>query len=203
MATGTSNNKKKIKLPPPSLAEPMPIVTALANRRSHETFAPEPLTVEDVSELCWAGQGVTGKPGRRAAPSAREMYPISMFLADATGVLEYRPKPHQLVQTLDGDLRAELCRIALGKAAVADAPAVFIFTINPRRMEMEFEHWALRLCYIEVGAIAENMLLQATAMDLVGIPIGAFEPDPVRAALQLGSRQQPALMLPIGRPVAT
>lgn len=193
--------KQTLTLPDPSMGNGMTVSEALSRRRSATHYAPEPLTKEELGQLCWAAQGLTQKrKGLRTSPSARSLFPITVYIVDHEGVLEYRPKSHSLGRLGVGDVRAELAHAAIDQCCVSDAAVVMVLAMNQKRMKLEFGPWAERLCLLEAGAIAENVLIEATALGVVGIPIGAFHPGTVRGILGISSRQDPVLMIPLGHP---
>jgi hypothetical protein len=69
-----------IKLPPPRLASPISIESALRRRRSVREFDRKPVTLLEVSQLLWAAQGLTDPEGKHTAPSAGALYPLEVFL---------------------------------------------------------------------------------------------------------------------------
>jgi nitroreductase len=65
-----------VRLPPPRFEGPISIEQALLSRRSVRTFSRDPLTVDDLTQLLWAAQGITHSQGYRTAPSAGALYPL-------------------------------------------------------------------------------------------------------------------------------
>ena len=59
---------------------------------------------------------------------------------------------------------------------------------------------ATRYVHMEAGHAAENLLLQAVALGLGGVVIGAFYDDQVRQALDLPEEQEPLYLIPVGHP---
>ena len=53
--------------------------------------------------------------------------------------------------------------------------------------------------HIEVGHAAENLFLQAEALGLSTVDVGAFKDDEVAKVLQLPADLQPLLLMPVGR----
>jgi SagB-type dehydrogenase family enzyme len=191
----------KTKLPAAEIRDVMHVDEALAARRSHTVFADRPLSRELVAQLCWAAQGMTNKRKKlRATPSARSLFPLTLLLAHAEGIDEYLAGSHSLKRIGDADVRSELRRVAGDQSPVGAAPLCLVIAINTRRMELEFGPWAERLCLLEAGAAAENVLIEATSLGLVGIPIGAFEPEHAAEVLALSRRLRPVLLLPLGHP---
>jgi SagB-type dehydrogenase family enzyme len=186
-------------LPPPQLSGGMPLSEALATRRSIRQFAPAPLTPPEVGQLCWAAQGITdARQGKRTAPSAGALYPIELFLVTATGVQHYNPQAHALEPHLAGDLRADLSGAALSQQTISDAPACFVIAGVVERTAVKYGPRAERYCFIEAGHVAQNILLQATALKLAGVPMGAFDDAEVAKALKLPPGFQPLYLVGIG-----
>ena len=68
------------------------------------------------------------------------------------------------------------------------------------RTARKYGRRAERYCFIEAGHVAQNVLLQATALHLAGVPIGAFEDDAVAAVLKLPKTHRVLYLLPVGFP---
>jgi len=70
-----------VELPEPKLKSDTSIEEALFNRRSVREYSKEALSIEEVSQLLWAAQGITAEWGGRTAPSAGGLYPLEVYLA--------------------------------------------------------------------------------------------------------------------------
>ncbi len=188
-----------IVLPEPMTAGEMSLEEALASRRSLRSFSDEELTLQEVSQLLWATQGITlESKGFRIAPSAGALYPLEVYLLDSSAVYHYLPEKHALERISNLDLRQEMMSAALGQWAVGDAPAVFVITGVVQRTAAKYGKRAERYVYIEAGHSAQNLLLQATALGLGGVPIGAFYDDEVAEVLDLSGGELPIYIIPVG-----
>ncbi|MGB2984751.1 MAG: SagB/ThcOx family dehydrogenase [Phycisphaerae bacterium] len=188
-------------LPPPVLAGQMSVEEAISQRRSVREFLDKPPTLENISQLCWAGQGITEpRRGLRASPSAGALYPIELYVVTAEGIDHYQPANHRLKRHLPGDLRPALQRAALDQDAIGEAAATVVIAAVVERTARKYGKRAERYCFIEAGHVAQNVLLQATALDLAGVPVGAFEDEKVAAALKLPKDHRVLYLLPIGHP---
>ena len=196
----TAAEAEMIQLPSPASTGTMSLEEALASRRSIREFTTEPLTTDEVSQLLWAAQGVTSSGGRRTAPSAGALYPIEIYVADGTGTHRYLPQDHVLERIADGDLRPALEDAALGQAAVGDCAAVFIVAAVPSRTEAEYGSRADRYVKLEAGHAAQNLLLQAVALELGAVPIGAFGDLEVQRLLDLSADAEPLYLIAVGHP---
>ena len=76
-----------------------------------------------------------------------------------------------------------------------------IVTFDPRQLSPKYGGRSERYCWLEAGHVAQNILLQATSMNLGSVPVGAFRDTQLARALQLPSRLHPAYLLPVGYPV--
>ena len=86
-----------LSLPMPKVKGKVSLEEAISKRRSVRSFLPKDLSMEQVSQLLWAVQGVTEKGrGLRAAPSAGALYPLEIYLVRSDGIFYYDIKSHSL-----------------------------------------------------------------------------------------------------------
>lgn len=187
-------------LPEPADRGRMSLEEVLRRRRSVRELAATPLVAREIGQLLWAAQGVTSPEGRRTAPSAGALYPLELYLATAAGVDRYEPAPHRLVRVLTGDRRSGLRAAALGQPAVGEAPAVFVIAAVLARTSGKYGARARRYVNLEAGHAAQNLLLQAVALGLAAVPIGAFDDAAVRRVLELPTGEEPLYLIPVGHP---
>lgn len=192
---------EKIALPAPVRQGQMSVEEALRRRRSVREFSGKPLTYQQLGQLCWAAQGITQRDGRRTAPSAGALYPLELYVVTAIGFFHYEPAKHEL-QVLDRrDLRRDLHRAALSQDSVRDAAAVFVITGNYARTAGKYgSARSPRYVHLEAGHAAENLLLEAVALDLGAVPVGAFDDAQVQKAVSLPAGEEPLYLIPVGHP---
>jgi SagB-type dehydrogenase family enzyme len=179
----------------------MSLEEALARRRSVREFTREALTQRELSQLLWAAQGITHPEGLRTAPSAGALYPLELYVASAGGFYHYEARPHQLIRLSDRDLRAAMRRAALDQEAITQAPTVFVIAAVYERTSRKYGAARTpRYVVVEVGHAAQNLLLEALALGLGGVPIGAFEDEALQKALELPVDQSPLYLIPVGYP---
>jgi len=128
------------------------------------------------------------------------LYPIELYVVTADGVDRYLPEKHELERCAAGDRRSALEAAALGQDAVGAAPVCMVVAAAMERTARKYGERAERYCLLEAGHVAQNMLLQAMAMKLAGVPVGAFDDAQVRQALKLPSGREVLYLLPMGRP---
>jgi SagB-type dehydrogenase family enzyme len=152
-----------------------------------------------VSQLCWAAQGITdAQEGKRTAPSAGALYPLCVLVVDRTGVYSYEPRPRALRQVIAGDLRGALQAAAHDQSCVGAAPLCLVLIMDVARTATRYGSRAERYCFLEAGHVAQNVLLQATALGLAGVPVGAFDDHKVATLLHLSAKLRPVYLLPVG-----
>jgi SagB-type dehydrogenase family enzyme len=194
-----------ITLPAPSLTGNIAVESALNLRRSVRFFTPEPLSLTEVSQLLWAAQGITGFYGQRNAPSAGALYPLDLYLAAGrveglhAGVYRYQVQNHSLVLQVEGDARKGLADAALKQRSILLAPAVIVVTAVFDRTGWKYGARAERYVFMETGHTAQNISLQAVALGLGTVMIGAFDEPQVSRALAMEPDEEPLYIIPVGR----
>ena len=195
----SSMAKEEIKLPAPKLKSVMSVEEAIYKRRSKRDFLKKDLSLEQISQLCFSAQGKTEKSwGLRAAPSAGALYPLEIYLVKSDGVFHYIPEEHKLLSIVKGDRRDELAAAALGQSFIAEAPVDIVITAVYQRTRGKYGTRAERYVHIEAGHAAQNIHLQAVALGLGSVPIGAFFDEAVKSVLNLPKDHEPIYIIPVG-----
>jgi SagB-type dehydrogenase family enzyme len=190
-------------LPPPDLAGTVPLEQALAQRHSVRAFSPVRPTQAELGQLLWAAQGVTRPNGHRTAPSAGALYPLDLYVVAGRELWHYLPAGHRVEQwDVPRDLRGLLRRAALGQAAVSAAPVVVVVTGATARTARRYGDRVSRFVTLEAGHCAQSLLLQATALGLGGVCVGAVTAEAVRRTLGLSRDRTPYYVVPLGHPAA-
>jgi len=196
----SNENLEHIILPQPETSGSISIEETLLERRSVRNYTGEALSIEEISQLLWAAQGITDSRGFRTAPSAGALYPLNTYITKNDGTFAYDPLSHELIKLSDNDLRRSLYAAGLYQESIADAPVVFIITAVFKRTTGKYGDRGIQYVYIEAGHAAQNLLLQATALGLGGVTIGAFIDEQVSEIMKLSSEETPIYILPIGHP---
>lgn len=193
-----------MKLPEPEYDSEVSLEQSLLQRRSIRSYTGQPLTLQAISQLLWAAQGITDVSGLRTAPSAGALYPLEVYVVVgdvqnlAPGIYRYQPDGHQLTKKIDGDRRVGLASAALDQESVEDGAVVFVFTGVYERTTVKYGERGIRYVHMEVGHAAQNLCLQATAMGLGAVPIGAFYDEQIATLLGLAEEEQPLYIIPVG-----
>ena len=195
----------RIKLPEPSYTGNISVETALSKRRSIRDYSGENLTLDEVSQLLWAAQGITAPWGGRTAPSAGALYPLELYIVVGDvegidkGVYKYNREEHELEKVKEGDIRAELADAAIGQACIRDAAIDIVFTAVYERTTRKYGERGIRYVHMEAGHAAQNVYLQAVSLDLGTVVIGAFIDDRVKELVNAGEQEKTLYIMPVGR----
>jgi len=202
--TPSQEQAEVIKLPEPRYDSEISIEQSLLERRSIRSYTGQPLTLQEISQLLWAAQGLTDPRGFRTAPSAGGLYPLELYIVAgdveglAAGVYRYQPDGHQLVKAGDGDKRAELAEAALGQEWVEEGAVSIVFTAVYERTTGKYGDRGIRYVHMEAGHAAQNLCLQATALGLGAVTVGAFHDGEVSQLLNLPAEEEPLYIIPVG-----
>jgi SagB-type dehydrogenase family enzyme len=194
-----------VRLPTPRFEGPVSVEQTLLARRSMRTFSRDPLTVDDLTQLLWAAQGITHAQGYRTAPSAGALYPLELYVVAGhviglpTGFYRYRGREHALHIKSPRDLRKEMAAAAHGQRPVERAPASFLFTAVYDRMTAKYGRRGVRYVDMEAGHAAQNLCLQAVALDLKSVVIGAFQDEALKQIAMIPAEEAPLYLVPVGR----
>ncbi len=190
---------KSIELPKPNHQGSISLEQAIGDRESIRSYKKQALSLEQIGQLLWAGQGLRGALGQRTVPSAGALYPLEIYLVIEEGVYHYIPKDHRMEPHVEGDMRSSLSNAALGQECISQAPITFVLTAVFSRLETKYgEERSPQYIYLEAGHAAQNILLQATALELDGVPVGAFYEEQVSKILQLQREHYPLYLIPLG-----
>ncbi len=184
-------------LPAPETAGTLSLEAALARRACARRYSGAPLSRPALGQLLWAGQGRTDSR-RRTCPSAGATYPLELYVVEPAGLGHYEADGHRLRRQQAGDERKALAAASLGQRAVAHAGAVIVIAADRSRTSRRYGERAERYVMMEAGHCAQNLLLQATALGLGAVPIGAFEDQRIDRLLGLPASQQAIYLVAVG-----
>jgi SagB-type dehydrogenase family enzyme len=197
----------RISLPEIQRKGRISVEEAIFRRRSVRSFRDEALTLQELSQLCFAAQGITDEDyGFRTAPSAGALYPLKLYVVVGKvegltpGVYLYHPERHELTKAKEGDQRPALFRVALQQNSVREAPVVLVFTAIYERTTRKYGERGIRYVHMEIGHAAQNVYLQAESLDLGTVAIGAFLDNGVAEVLGLLKNEAPLYLMPVGKP---
>jgi SagB-type dehydrogenase family enzyme len=212
------NQADTILLPAPARESHISVEASMARRRSVRSFAGSALSLDEMGQVLWACQGVTEPMpqapegfswewmgGLRTVPSAGALYPLEVYAVIGAvegvepGVYHYLPVEHALALYLSENLREPLWNASLRQTAILEAPVTLVIAGVVNRTAAKYGDRAERYVHMEVGAAGENVYLQAEALDLGTVFMGAFDDDAVAGVLGLPDDQRVFAIMPVGR----
>lgn len=177
------------------------LLFAIANRQSRRQFAKSPLTLEELSFLLWATQGVreqsAADPARRTVPSAGNRHALETYLCVLnvqgldTGFYRYLPLEHQLLVEYRDDRAAErIARAAFQQNWMADAATVFLWSAIPYRTEWRYGLAAHKVILLDAGHVCQNLYLACEAIDAGTCAVAAYDQELVDQLLNLDGHDE-------------
>jgi SagB-type dehydrogenase family enzyme len=198
----------EIKLPAPKLKGDVSVEEAIYKRRSVRDYKTDALSMEQLSQLLWAAQGITAAGFFRAAPSAGASYPLEIFVIAGNikgldaGIYHYNVQEHSLSLHLKGDIREKLgTTAAFNQKCISDAPACISICAVYERTMKTYGKRGERYVHIDTGHAAENIALEAISLGLATVMVGAFEDEMVIDILKLDDELKPLYIIPVGKQV--
>lgn len=158
--------------------------------------------MQELSQLLWSAQGFTDPTGKRTAPSARSVYPITVFafVKNVTGLTpgfyEYLPGTNSLGKTAVTDPKA-LDNTGV-EATVLPAPVTFFLMADYGKGYQMLKDGAREGAILEVGHIGENMYLETESLHMATVVTEGFDAVKLQAALQYDPALHPVYVVPFG-----
>jgi SagB-type dehydrogenase family enzyme len=219
-------------LPPPPLEKPYPadarridltpvgqwknisatsVESAMRNRQSRRDFSRKAITLDELSFLLWATQGVRQRLDRstalRTVPSAGARHALETYLAVLnvagleTAFYRYLPLEHQLLlEFSDRQMKHRLIEATLGQTFIGAAAVVFIWTAIPYRMEWRYGLVSHKVIAIDVGHVCQNLYLACEAIQAGTCAVGAYHQQLIDELLRLDGKEEFVIYLaPVGK----
>jgi len=187
------------------------LISAIQDRSSHRQFTADPLSLEEVSFLLWATQGIRTKVSEstalRTVPSAGCRHALETYLCVLRvigmepGIYRYLPVEHQLlVVSREPGLAKKITAAALNQSFVGKAPVSFIWTTMPYRMEWRYDIAAHKVIALDAGHVCQNLYLACAAIHAGTCAIAAYHQQLMDELLCVDGENEFALYLaPVGK----
>lgn len=198
-----------IHLPYPRISGKFTLEEVLLLRRSVREFDRRAsITLEELGQLLWAGQGLSEpRRGFRTCPSAGATYPLVLYAVVPegrvsglqAGVYRYIVETHSLELVKPGDHYSRLYRACLDQKWVYDAAVNIIIAADYDRTCLYYGERGIRYVILEAGHACQNIYLQATALGLGAVAIGAFYDDEIEEII-CAVKEKPLYVIAIGKP---
>ena len=187
---------KVIRLPKPNLNRNSEVMEAFANRHSTREYAAKALTLNDLSDLLWAANGINRtEEGKRTAPSAMNKQDVDVYVVLPEGTYLYDAKAHQLNLVAEGDHRGT---VAGGQAFVKSAPVSLLLVSDLSRLgDAKNTHTQL-MGAVDAGIVSQNISIFCSAAKLATVPRASMDTAKLKSVLKLTDTQLPLMNHPVG-----
>ncbi len=156
-----------IKLSKPDLTKGVPMMEALKKRKTERNLSDKKLTLQQLSEVLWAADGINRpNEGKRTSPAAMAKYAVDIYVVLPEGVYLYDVAKHELTLVVKGDFRKESGM----QDFVYIAPVNLVYVLNLKNwqdmsrpiLEQKRDRWIA----VELGCIAQNVHLYCASEGL-------------------------------------
>ena len=163
-----------------------PLCQVLVERRSCRRFSDAPLSGHDLAGLLESAYGVTHALEEhalplRAVPSGGALYPLELYVAALRieglepGLYHFDPLAPALAVVHDSLGADDVPRSRPTRRSSPGAPPC-CSSQRVRRTRFKYGVRGIRFALLEVGHVAQNVLLTATAFGLGAVPLGVLRP---------------------------
>ena len=183
----------EVTLPAPAKTGGMPLMQALAERKTIRDYKPAELDASTISEILYAAVGVNRPDGKLTIPTALNMQDIVVYAALLNAVYRYDAKDNKLMKIDDGDFRAE---IITRKDLANNSACILVYasdTSKNRTPETKFSA-------IHVGSATQNVYLLAASKGLGTVSLGMYDEKAVRKVFKLEDKMTVILAQAVGIP---
>lgn len=181
------------------------IYQCINDRRSTRFYTDEAMSLEEVSYLLWATQGITGtnKSGLtlRTVPcsGATHSFETYLFIMSVEGikkgVYRYESLSHKLLFMFDIDeIDTKVDEITLEQPFVPNfakkAAVVFAWSTIPYRSEWKFDIIAHKKILIDIGHVCQNLYLAGESVGAGTCAIGIYDQKAIDELLGLDGDEE-------------
>jgi len=193
-----------------------PLLDVIRKRESRRKFSTEPLSLEELSFLLWATQGirnVTDRDGRplrsfRTVPSGGGRHALETYLVVSRvtgvdpGLYRYLPVEHKLLPLRnDHDLADRIARASYEQTFIKDGAVIFVWTTIPYRAEWRYSIVAHKMILLDAGHVCQNLYLAAEGIGAGTCAIAAYRQKLLDELIGVDGEDEFVIYLaPVGRP---
>jgi len=176
------------------------IYTCIKERRSTRFYSDQPISLEELSYLLWATQGITstnkGGLTLRTVPCSGATHSFESYLLIRNvenipkGVYRYLPVEHKLLFMFELDeLENKIDNITLDQPFAPNfankAAVLFLWSTTPYRSEWKYDITAHKKILIDIGHVCQNLYLASESINAGTCAIGIYDQSLVDKLLKL------------------
>lgn len=186
-----------IQLKAPEKKAGLSVMETLANRHSTREFSNKKLTLQKLSNLLWAANGINrSEKGMRTAPSAMNAQEVDVYVCMEEGAFLYDAKSNQLQPVIQEDLRG----LVGGKQTfVKNAPVVLLMVSDLSKLPGGNSEQTKLMAAIDAGIVSQNISLACSGLGLITVPRASMDKEALAQKLKLKSTQLLLMNNPVGK----
>ena len=182
----------EVALPAPAKTGGMPLMQALAERKTIRDYKPAELDAATISEILYAANGVNRPDGKRTIPTAMNTQDLEVYIALPNAAYHYDAKANKLVKIADGDFRAELIT---RKDLANNSACILVYASDSSKFPND-----IRFPAIHVGEASQDVYLYAASKGLGTVSLGMYDEKGVRKVFKLDDKMTVILAQAVGVP---
>lgn len=186
-----------IQLKAPEKKAGLSVMETLANRHSTREFSNKKLTLQELSNVLWAANGINRpEKGMRTAPSAMNAQEVDVYVCMEEGAFLYDAKSNQLQPVIQEDLRG----LVGGKQAfVINAPVVLLMVSDLSKLPGGNSEQTKLMAAIDAGIVSQNISIACSGLGLITVPRASMDKEALAQKLKLKSAQLLLMNNPVGK----
>ena len=192
-----AQTRSPIQLKAPEKKAGLSVMETLANRHSTREFSNKKLTLQELSNLLWAANGINrSEKGMRTAPSAMNAQEVDVYVCMEEGAFLYDAKSNQLQPVIQEDLRG----LVGGKQAfVINAPVVLLMVSDLSKLPGGNSEQTKLMAAIDAGIVSQNISIACSGLGLITVPRASMDKEALAQKLKLKSTQLLLMNNPVGK----
>ncbi len=219
LSWGQAQELKTIKLDEPNKTRGLPVMEAFALRASVREWSDKDLSLQDLSDLLWAADGINRPDGKRTAPSAMNAQDVDIYVLMKDGAYLYDAAAHALKPIVAGDHRSGIAMARPGGPGAkpqaappgvkpegkpgpggppTPAPVLLILVSDISRFRMGETAGKLEIAALDAGIVSQNIALFCAGTGLATRPRASMDKAKIKELLKLTDTQYPLLNMPVG-----
>ncbi|MDR2681419.1 MAG: SagB/ThcOx family dehydrogenase [Tannerella sp.] len=192
-----SQELQTIKLNRPDKSRGSAVMKALSERHSEREYDAKDISLQDLSDLLWAANGVNRSNGNRTAPSAMNRQEIDVYVVRKDGTYLYDAGSNTLNPLSTGDYRNA---VAGGQDFVTTAPLSIVLVANLEKLGDPSNENTRLIAAMDAGIVCQNINVFCSAAGLSTVPRATMDKEELTKAFKLTDKQYIMLNNPVGYP---
>lgn len=199
MSTSVFAAQAEIVLPTVDSSGNLTVMQALSQRKSSRNFVDKNLTVNQLSKILWAANGVNRPNGKRVNPAALSVYSVEVYAVTSEGIYLYDATNHKLKLIAEGDFRSTT---TTGQDFVTKAAVNLVYVETPdawsSARKIPPRDAQLANANIAVGAMVQSVALAAQTENLGNCVRGSINRDEFKRVAKLSDAKTILLAQSVG-----